>query len=219
MATPLKDFPNQTVSDRASESGKLEAAIRQWAREVTFAVRALQTQNTAAPVSTVQQTQTVNTPAPVTITSPTSVRWGRVTGTLGDQADISDALNAREPKFDTPPERSIPFFDTDGTRGWFSLAALKAALAALSFIRTTAVDTTLSASDEILVVSAGATVTLPKASNYKNKQFNIIRSGTGTVTIVPSGTDTINGDTSLDLVAQWSSVVVVSDGLNWVICS
>lgn len=218
MHTPIKDFPDQIPEGGSSALGKVQDATRKWAREVTFAIRALQNagQTTTASPTT---PPAVATRPPVTVIPPTSVRWGRILGTLGDQADLANALAGREPKFDIPPERSVPFFDTDGTRGWFSLAALKAALAALSFIRTTSADTTLSASDETVIVSAGATVTLPKASNYKNKQFNIIRSGTSNVTVAVTGADTISGQSSLTLVVQWASVVVISDGLNWVICS
>lgn len=221
MATPLKDFPNQTVADRASESGKLEAAVRQWAREVTFAVRALQNRPdaTTAAASAVVASATV-TATPV-ISGVSSVSWGTgIRGNIDNQIDLAAKLAAREPAFGSAPQdESIPYFNADGSRGWFSLQDLDNALPSNGFITAVSVPTELGASHGTVVVSNGSAITLPKASNYKNKQYNIIRSGTADVVITPNGVETISGQSSLTLIVQWASVVVISDGLNWVICS
>lgn len=220
MSTPLKDFPNQTVADRASESGKLESAVRLWAREVTFAVRALQNRPTseAAPVAPVTPPAAA---APPVISGVSSVSWGTgIRGNIANQLDLAAKLALREPAFGpAPQDESIPYFNADGSRGWFSLQDLDNALPSNGYITTVSVPTELNASHGTVVVSNGSGITLPKASNYKNKLFNIIRSGTADVVITPNGAETISGQTSLTLIVQWASVVVISDGVNWVICS
>jgi hypothetical protein len=67
--------------------------------------------------------------------------------------------------------------------------------------------------------SASLTVTLPAASGLAGRLFNIkkIDSTTNTVTIAPSGADTVDGDTSAIIELQWVNVVVHSDGANWYI--
>lgn len=220
MNIPLQDFPEQLPLDKTSEAGRMQAAVRKWGREIVLAIRALQnaptTQTTAAPAAPV-------TPAPATptITAPSSVRWGLgIRGSIGDQTDLQAQFRTKEPAFGVPPQdQSIPYFDTDGSRNWFSLAELKALIATSPFIVTVSTNTTLGNSHETVVVSNGSTITLPKASNYKNKRFNVIRSGTSDVIVAVTGTDTISGQSSLTLIVQWASVVLISDGLNWVICS
>jgi len=80
-------------------------------------------------------------------------------------------------------------------------------------------DTTLDATHQIVIVSALATITLPTAANITGRQYNIIRSGVSNVTIATTSSQTISGDANLVLTDQWDSVVVVSDGSNWVRCS
>lgn len=79
--------------------------------------------------------------------------------------------------------------------------------------------TTLDDTYEIVIVSNGSTIVLPSAVTYASKVYNIIRSGTSNVTINTTSSQTISGDSNLVLVDQWDSVVVVSDGNNWVRCS
>jgi len=209
MHTPLKDFPNQTVSDRASESGKLEAAFRQWAREVAFAIRALQNQ-TPAPTTAQPQASAASSTAPVkAVQSVPSVSWGRITGTLESQADLKKALDGREPAFGTPTSpNSIPVYQIDGSRSW-------SVIPNSGFIVSTAVALELGASHGVVVVSAGAPITLPKAINYKNKTFSLINSDVLPVTITPFGTETISGAATVTLAAQWESVSIISDGTQW----
>lgn len=89
----------------------------------------------------------------------------------------------------------------------------------LAPITTVSAPTALDATHYIVIVSNGSTITLPTAASIAGKQYNIIRSGTSNVLINTTGGQTISGDASLTLTAQWDSVVVVSNGSNWIRCS
>jgi virulence-associated protein VagC len=80
-------------------------------------------------------------------------------------------------------------------------------------------DVQLSGFEQTVLVSVLAEVTLPSAVGLRQREINIIRTGTGDVTITPTGSETISGDTFLVLTDQWDSVAFVSDGTNWVRCS
>lgn len=82
-----------------------------------------------------------------------------------------------------------------------------------------AVDTLLDATHALVLVSAAATISLPTAVSVAGRLYNVVRTGTGLVTIQPDGVETISGDATLTLTSQWDSVVFVSDGTNWVRCS
>jgi hypothetical protein len=58
-------------------------------------------------------------------------------------------------------------------------------------------------------------VTLPTADIQAGFKLTIKRLGTNTVTINRAGADTIDGQTSIDLMSQYSSVLLVNDGSNW----
>ena len=78
---------------------------------------------------------------------------------------------------------------------------------------------TLDGTHEVVIVSNGSEITLPTAVGVVGRTYNLIRSGTATVRITPQIGETISGDPYLDLTWQWDSVVLVSDGTNWVRCS
>lgn len=82
-----------------------------------------------------------------------------------------------------------------------------------------ATDTLLDDTHALVLVSATATISLPTAVGIAGRLYNVVRTGTGLVTILPNSTETISGDTPLVLTSQWDSVVFVSDGANWVRCS
>lgn len=82
-----------------------------------------------------------------------------------------------------------------------------------------ATNTTLDTIHQIVIVSNGSTITLPTAVGITGRQYNIIRSGTANVLINTTSSQTISGQNSITLTEQWSSIVVVSDGSNWVRCS
>ena len=80
-------------------------------------------------------------------------------------------------------------------------------------------DTILDDTHSLVLVSAAATIALPTAVGRTGRLYNVVRTGTGVVTIQPDGAETISGDTPLVLTSQWDSVVFVSDGTNWVLLS
>jgi len=76
------------------------------------------------------------------------------------------------------------------------------------------------ANDAVILcdASAGAfTISLPTASGIKGKAYLIkkIDSSTNAVTIDPYGTETIDGAATVTLASQYDSLIVVSDGINW----
>lgn len=68
-----------------------------------------------------------------------------------------------------------------------------------------------------LVDNAGAAVTvnLPTAAGITGRIYQIKLRGTGTLTIDPSGAETIDGAATHALATQYQSVTIVSDGTNW----
>lgn len=64
--------------------------------------------------------------------------------------------------------------------------------------------------------AAPVTVTLPLAANYQYKKFCVkkIDASANAVTIAASGSDTIDGDSSVSLAAQYDSGFLVSDGVS-----
>ena len=63
------------------------------------------------------------------------------------------------------------------------------------------------------------TVTLYAAANNIGRIHVIKNSGTGTITVDPFGSETIDGATTYTLSAQWSTVQIICDGTNWKIIS
>lgn len=91
----------------------------------------------------------------------------------------------------------------------------------LPYIRTLIVNTatTLNETHQTVLVTGATTITLPSAIGLSGRTYNIIRTGTDNVTISPVLSQTISGDASLVLTTQWDSVVIISDGANWIRCS
>jgi hypothetical protein len=65
--------------------------------------------------------------------------------------------------------------------------------------------------------SGNIAVTLPPASSHPFKMYSVKKtdSSANTVTITPSGSDTIDGQSSIVLTAQYMVFTVISDGTNW----
>lgn len=83
---------------------------------------------------------------------------------------------------------------------------------------------TLAATDSTLLFSTGntnRTCALPAMSSVLGQVFTIckIDSGTGMVTINRDGTDTIEGDTSVQLVNQWDKVTLQATATGWIAVS
>lgn len=68
--------------------------------------------------------------------------------------------------------------------------------------------------DYVYVVSGTTTVTLPTAVGNTNL-YTIKNVGAGVILIATTGGQSIDGDASLSLVTQFTSVDLISDGSNW----
>ena len=86
-------------------------------------------------------------------------------------------------------------------------------------ILTKSGDYTVTTSDQgaLIVVSATATITLPAAGTAGSSFRLTIKntSTSGTVTITPNGTETIDGASTLALTSAQDVASIVSDGSNW----
>ncbi len=71
-------------------------------------------------------------------------------------------------------------------------------------------------SDLIQIRSGSPTLTLFNPALKPFKPFYIKNSGTGTVTINPFAAETIDGETSANLL-QYDSLCLCSDGTNWMV--
>ena len=77
--------------------------------------------------------------------------------------------------------------------------------------------------DAIVLADASSnnvTITLPLASGASGRTFYVKRldgSGSYTVTIDCSGSDTVDGETSITIPDQWAVMGLVSNGSNWFI--
>ena len=85
-----------------------------------------------------------------------------------------------------------------------------------SLRNVTATDTFATANETINCTANTFTVNLPTAVGIQGTTYTLVNSGTGTITLDPNGTETINGNTTIDLV-QYVSRTVQSDGTNWII--
>lgn len=77
---------------------------------------------------------------------------------------------------------------------------------------------TLGENDYVVNATSGTfTVTLPTAVGIAGKIYVIKNSGTGTVTIDPSGSETIDSASSCQLKPTNSCVTIQSNGANWIV--
>ncbi len=79
--------------------------------------------------------------------------------------------------------------------------------------RTTAITTTLDATDHVLFVTATATVNLPAAASHTGRQYLIIAT-TGTTTLDPNSTEQIDGASTLAITGP-SGRLIYSNGTAW----
>lgn len=87
------------------------------------------------------------------------------------------------------------------------------------FVTTTAVNLTLSPTihDVVLVTADGKTITLPTAVGISGKVYTIKQTASfssGT-TVATTSSQTIDGNTTRTIGAQYSAITVISDGANW----
>ncbi len=74
---------------------------------------------------------------------------------------------------------------------------------------------TITSADDHVAVSTTCTVTLPLAK--RGQIYTVTRSGSGLVTVVTSGMDTVCGDTSVQLTVQWMSLTFKATSSGWII--
>ncbi|HUD21063.1 MAG TPA: hypothetical protein VMQ44_03300 [Candidatus Saccharimonadales bacterium] len=87
-------------------------------------------------------------------------------------------------------------------------------------VATKTSDATLSSANTVVLAdttSGAVALTLPLASTLTGKIFRLKNTGTHTLTINRSGSNTIDGGTSAQLITKYSSIDLASDGTNWYI--
>ena len=75
---------------------------------------------------------------------------------------------------------------------------------------------TLTDKDDIIKVTATATITLPRAKSGREYELIIYAAGV-TLTVVPTGTDTIMGTTSLVAYARYTALHLKALSSDWVL--
>lgn len=139
-----------------------------------------------------------------------------VTGTIEQDGDVT----------------GVPVLDVDGTinkirnlEAGTGIAIEVSAENGITISTTQSSDEYVSASSAYTVtslnyvidcISGTFTVTLPTAAGIIGQEFIIKNSGSGSITIDPSGSQTIDGDTT-KILAQYDSMSIVSNGTNWII--
>lgn len=76
---------------------------------------------------------------------------------------------------------------------------------------------TVATSDQIILVTANCTVTLPAAATMDGVKVAIKKVGSVTVSVVPTGVETIDGAASFSLPDSYSGFNFFSNGANWFI--
>jgi len=102
---------------------------------------------------------------------------------------------------------------------WQLIASGEFSLDKLS-VDSTSSSTTLDATNSVVLVDASGgaiTITLPTAVGITGKSYHIkkIDVSANNVTIDGSGSETIDGSTTLVISAQYDAPYIVSDGANW----
>jgi len=87
----------------------------------------------------------------------------------------------------------------------------------LNYVAKTAIYTA-SATDYVINCTSGTfTVSLPTAVGITGRVYVVKNSGTGTTTLDPAGTETIDDAPTVALATQYQSIMVMSNGANWII--
>lgn len=86
--------------------------------------------------------------------------------------------------------------------------------------RSVSANGNIAATDDVILATGGAggiTLTLPAPGTVTGQPFIIkkVDSAAGFITINPNGAETIDGQTSWQLVNQYQAVELMSDGTNW----
>ena len=87
----------------------------------------------------------------------------------------------------------------------------------LNYVAKTAIYTA-SATDYVINCTSGTfTVSLPTAVGITGRVYVVKNSGTGATTVDPAGTETIDGALTVALATQYQSIMVMSNGANWIV--
>jgi hypothetical protein len=65
--------------------------------------------------------------------------------------------------------------------------------------------------------SSAVTITLPDATACSGIRYDIKRLGTATTTVACNGAQTIDGQATIQLLAQYVNATVISTGTNWIL--
>ena len=124
-----------------------------------------------------------------------------------EAARIHNILNAHEEALRSLPE---DIFGLGSGTGGSSITVLKN-------LAVTSVSANYSASvdDELILCNGTLTVSLPTAIGNEGKRFDIKNIGSGTVTVSGFGSQTVDGNATLDITFQYSCMSIVSDDSNW----
>ncbi len=76
-------------------------------------------------------------------------------------------------------------------------------------------DVTLTAEDDIVLANGTFTVTVPLALDTKGRVYYIKNIGTGTITVSGSNSETIDGETTVDMATQYDVIAITSDNTEW----
>lgn len=77
---------------------------------------------------------------------------------------------------------------------------------------------TLDVTNNFVVATANSfTINLPTAVGITGRTFFIKNNGTGVITIDANGSEKIDGELTIELSQRYSSVIIFSDGANWLI--
>lgn len=104
----------------------------------------------------------------------------------------------------------------DGTGGWETAAALGLLSYTAPYVHVTGTYSILT-TDYVVDCAGTFTVTLPTAVGVAGRTYRIKNSGSGTITVSTTSSQTIDGGSSAVMSTQYLSIDVVSDGSNWII--
>ena len=91
----------------------------------------------------------------------------------------------------------------------------------LNMTTVTSIAYTVTSTDHVIVANptAAATLSLPTAVGISGRVYTVKNNSLFTVTIVPNGTETIDGGPNFLLNKQYQNVTLISDGSNWNVVS
>ena len=108
--------------------------------------------------------------------------------------------------------------DTLSALAWFGGGAgsLSTGTVVKNYIAVTSAYTVTYQDFMVECTSGTFAVTLLSAAGITGQEFEVKNSGTGTITVTPDGSETIDGAATVVL-AQYDAVKVMSNGTNWIV--